>query len=195
MKSLTTLSNELRIGTWRLSRAFNREHFKILRLIKKHKQLFEGFGVISIRRVTSNAAGRPVDELMLNNQQILFLMSLLRSSGNFIDLKAKAISAGAMVEILQAINDFDFDESTTRFVYVASDRTGRIKIGISNDPVRRVKELNIGNAELLRLLFTREANGVKYSDETLLHKQCEKYHIRSEWFTSEALEEIEWEAL
>lgn len=66
--------------------------------------------------------------------------------------------------------------------------SGRLKIGISNNPEERIKNLNIGNADILKLVYVREAKGKGYSDETKLHKDCDQHHIHGEWFTSNALE-------
>jgi len=85
-------------------------------------------------------------------------------------------------KILEALNDFDIGEFPVRYVYAAQDITGRIKIGISNNPDRRLKELNIGNAEDLKLIYVKETLKPCYQDETKLHNKASEYHIRGEWF-------------
>lgn len=42
------------------------------------------------------------------------------------------------------------------FVYIISNSKGLIKVGISKNPTRRVKQLQTGNGEVLKLLFTEE---------------------------------------
>ncbi|MEA1877026.1 MAG: GIY-YIG nuclease family protein [Bacteroidota bacterium] len=181
-------NNELRVGTWNISKAFCKMHSSLKDLIDKYKDFFNSFGKVLTRRVPIETAGRPVDEYLLNNHQVLFLMSLLRNNHKIVDVKAKTIAAGSVMEILKALLEFDFGESQQRYVYAAQDESGRIKIGISNNPEERIKNLNIGNADELELVFIREAEGVRYTDETLLHKQCARYNIRSEWFEKEAME-------
>ncbi len=88
-------NDELRCGTFLIAEGFDREHFKILRLIEKHKgrffrldnkQLSKSF---IIRRVPAKKAGRPVDEIMLNEKQAIFLGTLFRNTDLVLDFKEK----------------------------------------------------------------------------------------------------------
>ena len=91
-------------------------------------------------------------------------------------------------KIIEAINNFDVDDIPVRYIYAVEDNIGNLKIGISNNPERRIKELNIGNPDELKLVCVKETQYPKFKDETLIHKQAEPYHIRSEWFKSGARE-------
>ena len=185
---LTVQNTEVRCGTLLISKGLDRDNFRIMSLIEKHKEQFLRLGEIPKVTIHTSSAGRPVMEYKLNNNQLMFLLSMLRGTGVIVDFKCEAIKAGSMIAVLTALNDFDFGESQQRYVYAAQDDFGNIKIGISNDPEARVKNLNIGNPCELKLIFSREAKQERYKDETLLHGQCEKYNIRSEWFSSEAVE-------
>lgn len=182
---LIVLNREPRCGTYSVSEGFGRRHNKLLELIEDHIDLFLTFGEMPKNIIQTK--GRPVHEYKLNNNQIMFLLSIIRGNGSVVNFKCEAIKAGNLVAVLTALNDFDFGESDQRYVYAAQDDRGNIKIGISNNPKKRVKALNVGNVCKLELIFIREVNLEKYKDETLLHGQCEKYNIRSEWFTSEAV--------
>ena len=88
-------NDELRCGTFLISEGFGREHFKVLRLIDKHKNRFIRLDnkrlskSLIIRRVPATKAGRPVDEIMLNEQQFYFLGTLFRNTERVLDFKEK----------------------------------------------------------------------------------------------------------
>ncbi len=93
--------------------------------------------------------------------------------------------------LIRALQDIDTDDIPVRYVYAATDNQGRVKIGISNNPERRLMELNTGNADELRLIFVKETVNERYSDETALHNTAKQYHIRSEWFDNRATEVLQ----
>lgn len=82
-------------GTFLISKGFNREHFKILRLIKKHEKRFLRLNnkrlskSLIIRRVQTKIAGRPTDEMMLNEKQTIFLGTLFRNTEKVLDFKER----------------------------------------------------------------------------------------------------------
>jgi hypothetical protein len=61
--------------------------------------------------------------------------------------------------------------------YVVEDESKRVKIGNSKNIRRRIKNLQIGNAEQLILRV------VSVDDEKKLHKAFEHCRIRGEWFS------------
>ena len=78
-------------------------------------------------------------------------------------------------------------------VYVISDGTGYVKIGIANDLKKRLKELQIGNPRdlsVVRLINTRDDASTEYC----IHAMLEKFRVRlrsnvyhAEWFSDECL--------
>jgi hypothetical protein len=90
--------------------------------------------------------------------------------------------------VLDILNEFDAkDLPEDRFVYVARESiSGRYKIGISKNPERRIKELNIGNPEELELVAVYKANKPGYQSEINAHKCNGLIRIRSEWFDAES---------
>lgn len=83
---------------------------------------------------------------------------------------------------------------------IQSDLTGMIKIGRSKDPVKRLKQLQTGNPNKLKLIASFEGLGWK---EKVLHEQLSLYRLEGEWFSYECVgelplniyEKIEWGAL
>ena len=190
-------NNEKRISTFLIAQTFDRRHNDVIKHILEYNEIFvsmEDFCELNKKNIPKNritTKGRPVEGYLLNYNQTLFLLSLIRSSNKDIAvLKSKVITTGSIVKAIQLIKDFDFSDIPCKYVYAAVDERGRVKIGISNNPIRRIKDLNVGNADKLELIMTKESKNKRYFDETIMHLECSDFKIRSEWFTQEALEII-----
>ena len=86
-------------------------------------------------------------------------------------------------EVIAALEDFEIPENLPpMYVYaIRNNHTGRIKLGISQNPERRLKELQIGNDCELELVAFRKAEN-RFKDEKALHRENAPYCVRSEWF-------------
>ena len=86
-------------------------------------------------------------------------------------------------EVIAALEDFEIPENLpTMYVYaIRNKHTGRIKLGISQNPERRLKELQIGNDCELELLAYREAAN-RFKDEKAIHNRHQHLRVRGEWF-------------
>ena len=86
-------------------------------------------------------------------------------------------------EVIAALEDFEIPEYLpTMYVYaIRNKHTGRIKLGISQNPDRRLKELQIGNDCELELLAYREAAN-RFKDEKAIHDKHQHLRVRGEWF-------------
>lgn len=140
----------------------------------------------------ASTGGRPAVIFWLNKAQTLFLFSVLRNTQKNIEITQLVISwfdakSKTLHEIIKALKAFDFGDVQERYVYAAQDKAGRIKIGISNNPKKRIKELNLGNPDKLTLVYTKKADKPGYQSEKLLHGKARQYHIRSEWYMPKAL--------
>lgn len=92
-----------------------------------------------------------------------------------------------MDSILSAFSSFEIpDDMPDMFVYAIKESdSGNIKIGISRDPKRRLKQLQTGNSSKLELVAYAEAKN-KYSDESFAHSINSDNHVRGEWFNEKA---------
>ncbi len=88
------------------------------------------------------------------------------------------------IDLWQALKEMDVsDLPPDRYVYVAREQvSGRYKIGISINPVERVKQLNIGNPELLELVHYYQACESGYLSEKMAHDLYEAHRLKGEWF-------------
>ena len=99
---------------------------------------------------------------------------LMQEMGNTIGDARKVIDALSRFEVPEEMNDM--------FVYAIREvETGNIKLGISKDPEKRIKYLQIGNSGELELIGMFKAeNGFK--DERAIHDKNSDKKIRGEWF-------------
>ena len=99
------------------------------------------------------------------------------------------VTTNKLQEILKAFDAFDVPKelAAETWLYAIQEKeTGKVKLGISQDPQTRVKQLQIGNPNTLELVVVRKAEQ-GLIDETNLHLQNHTHHIRGEWFHQEAL--------
>lgn len=178
-------------GTWLIAKGFGRKHQIVVELIEKYKKNFEDLGRLEAHKHLSTG-GRPVVEYLLCKTQCMLLAGFIRTSKaktQFLSSLIKSFEKTdkTLKEIIQALDAFDVDDINVRYIYAAQDSRGRLKIGISNNPERRLKNLNIGNADELKLIYTKEATSCGYRDEVELHKKASGYCIKNEWFEPEAI--------
>ena len=64
-------------------------------------------------------------------------------------------------------------------IYVISDGMGHIKVGKSRDPESRLRALQTGHANELRLIFCID---MPDWEEAFFHDLLSEDHIRGEWF-------------
>lgn len=83
----------------------------------------------------------------------------------------------------RARNNIPAAISESSFVYVIKDEAGRVKIGSSNDPSRRLKELQTGHPERLTLEFIGASTIDGAVIERMAHNVLHNYRINNEWFS------------
>jgi hypothetical protein len=71
--------------------------------------------------------------------------------------------------------------------FVQARETGRIKIGRSKNPSKRLKALQTGNAQELRLIASLEGLGWREKD---LHHKLREWRVSGEWFDYECVGNI-----
>ena len=76
-------------------------------------------------------------------------------------------------------------EEPKRYIYViASDRDGPVKVGVSNDPAKRLAQLQTGHDKLLQLFAAEECLASHaLALETVIHRQLGYLRLVGEWFS------------
>jgi predicted GIY-YIG superfamily endonuclease len=83
----------------------------------------------------------------------------------------------------------------TKYIYViscASSDEAPCKIGISDNPEKRVKQLQTGHPKKLKIKYTKELDNARLYEKRL-HKDMSYLRSHGEWFNlsvSEAIEQI-----
>lgn len=104
-------------------------------------------------------------------------------------------------KLIQALCEFDVDiEEPDVYLYLAQEQySKRYKLGISQNPERRIKQLQTGNPEPLVLLGYFKTQGGEYTDERHLHHAYKAFRLSGEWFMKSANipqelqnKEVEW---
>ena len=193
MNNLTVIDNK--ITTDNLFRVFGyNEHRRLKEVISSNIDHFLAFG--DVRIVTKNEGrgslgGRPLECYALNFEQCILLSGLAKNKEKskkveILRYLINAYSNASIVAVINMISTMDIDECENRFVYVAMEElSGRYKVGISSNPERRIKELNVGNPEKLILVHSYHATESGYKSESIAHAILEKTRIRGEWFGSD----------
>lgn len=70
---------------------------------------------------------------------------------------------------------------------IQSDVSGNIKIGRSKDPQKRLKQLQTGNPNKLKLIAEFKGEGWK---EKILHDRLAFYRLEGEWFKYDCIGSI-----
>ena len=71
--------------------------------------------------------------------------------------------------------------------FIQSDVTGMIKIGRSKNPEKRLKQLQTGNPNKLKLIASFENSGWK---EKIIHERLERWSEHGEWFNYDCVGSI-----
>ena len=161
------------------------EHRMLKVIIQRHSDVLGKVAYEEYKPEKGGKGGRPEKTYLLTERQFLIVALMVVKHG----AKLKGIIVDGLIgksvkEVINIISSMDIEDiPPDRYVYVAQEsESGRYKIGISKDPERRIKELNIGNPEQLKLIHYFKSNGNKYESETLTHKMYEAHKLRSEWF-------------
>ena len=130
----------------------------------------------------TDGIGRGQETNFLSERGVLqLLVKSRKTQDKFVDeVLSKVQDAKA---IITALEDFEVPEDLPpMYVYAIRNKTTRrIKLGISQNPERRLKELQIGNDCELELVAFRKAEN-RFKDEKALHRENAPLRVRGEWF-------------
>jgi hypothetical protein len=138
------------------------------------------------RKVGAVETTRGAQEVNLLTERgvLQMLVKSRKTQDKFVDeVISKVQDAKA---IIAALEDFEIPENLPpMYVYAIRNKTTRrIKLGISQNPERRLKELQIGNDCELELVAFRKAEN-RFKDEKALHRENAPLRVRGEWFDDE----------
>lgn len=70
------------------------------------------------------------------------------------------------------------------YVYFIKGQRGNIKIGVSQNPQKRLEALQTGHSAKLKIIeqFPFESRMQAYDTEAQLHRRYKRHRVRGEWF-------------
>lgn len=73
------------------------------------------------------------------------------------------------------------------YIYCIVDQSARYKLGFAENVEQRLSDLQVGNAELLKIEYRLQVKDARRA-ETALHNIFAADHIRGEWFKIQNLQ-------
>lgn len=161
MDEVEIYNNEPRAGTFLISQGFNRQHRIIIELIENYKEDFREFGSFK-RRKQAATGGRAANEYLLNENQAMFLGTLLRNNAQTVKFKKELIKAfDRCRKQLEAIQ-----KHKTKPDYQISRDAGKIVRKNTTDTMQRfveyAKSQGSQNAERYYSNISRMLNGLLF---------------------------------
>ncbi|MCP3941087.1 MAG: Rha family transcriptional regulator [Desulfobacteraceae bacterium] len=115
------INDEPRAGTWLIAKGFEREHKHILRLVSNYNSDFLDFGALKTQK-SKSTGGRPVNEILLNENQTMFLGTLLRNSDIVVKFKKELIiKFDQIIKELNKTKEMQKDDK-----WIASRKQGKL---------------------------------------------------------------------
>ena len=139
----------------------------------------------------STGATKKIDYYVTKEAAILFAATERGPKGQAVVTWLIGKSAMNPDELLDMVKDIDIPEvERDLYIYAIKEvETGAVKIGISCDPLKRIKTLQTGNSSRLEIVAIRHApNGL--ADERAAHERLKDFRVRGEWFSPDALKQL-----
>lgn len=105
-------------------------------------------------------------------------------------MDAKIVNDNYLRVLLSKRAEREYKDSLPHFVYFIKNEAGAIKIGITESLERRLKELQHGNSDELKIFcyISLPNRSVAYAFEFMFHDLFADFHMRGEWFNGDEIE-------
>jgi hypothetical protein len=155
------VDDEPRSGTWIMSKGFNFEHRALRKLVNKYKSEFEEFGVITpgMQKPTEKG-GRPIDEFLLNENQCMYLGTLLTNTDIVRVFKRKLVK--------------EFDRYRKELIALSAQRQNAqwLETRNSGKPVRRIETDTVKKFIEYAIAQGSKNAGFYYANITLMQNKA-----------------------
>ncbi len=162
--SVEIWEDEPRAGTFLIAMGFERDHKHILEMVSRYEKDFEDFGRLK-RRKSKSTGGRPVNEIMLNENQTMFLGTLLRNNEKSVLFKKTLVKKfdqcrKALLSIQSVKSQPDYKLTRDYSKYIRRETTDVMK-----NFVEYAKSQGSGSPEKYYCNITRMMNGMLFIAE------------------------------
>lgn len=159
--SIEIWEGEPRVGTYLVAIGFEREHKKVLELVRTYEEEFLYFGPLKGRKLKSTG-GRAANEFMLNEEQTMLLGTLLRNSKKSVEFKKLLVAK--FKEIKDRLNELEKEQETKK--YIETREAGKIVRKHTTDAMQEFSEYaksqGSGSPEKYFIAITKMMNGLLF---------------------------------
>jgi len=153
-------NGESRAGTFLIAKGFERNHDQIKRLVKKYEETFLEFGSFHLSKVKSK--GRPIEEFLINQDQTMFLGTLLKNSPISVAFKKRIIKKFS--ECRKMLESLETHKTTQK--YQITRDAGKILRLEATDTIKAfvdyARAQGSSSPENYYMLYTRMVNGLLF---------------------------------
>ena len=179
----------------KIAEVFQKKHKDVLRMIdqkkKGNQKSVQFFADHITETIRVDLQGRTQREYELDEAGFSYIASGL-SGDKSDEFKIKYITA--FDKMRASLNDLfkarivesvlPQDRRNRQFVYVIENMdNGAIKVGVAQDPEKRLAQLQTGSVGELCLVYQSYVCSNAFNIESLVHQHFEDKHIRGEWYS------------
>lgn len=180
----------------KIAEVFQKKHKDVLKMIDQKKNGNQQSAQFCADHITEtirvDLQGRTQREYELDDAGFSLIASVL-SGDKSDEFKIKYITA--FDKMRESLNDLfkarivesvlPQDRRNRQFVYVIENMdNGAIKVGVAQDPEKRLAQLQTGNVSELCLVYQSYVCSNAFNIESLVHQHFEDKHIRGEWYSA-----------
>ena len=159
-----------------LSETLKTSNHSITKLIEKYSDELNKIEKLQYEIVKTG--GRPTRVFTLNLNQTELLIVLMKNYKNVIKLKEKIIEGKNVIKELEKLEN----HAKKGCVYLLKKENGLVKIGVSLNPLARIKALQTHFAEKLVDVYISEPTENYKEIEVKCHKFFKEKRVIGEWF-------------
>jgi Rha family phage regulatory protein len=181
----------------KIAEVFGKSHKEVLRLIDdKFKSTSESAQFCAdhiIENIYIDSRNRQQREYELDEQGFSYI-ALGLTGYKADEFKIKYINAfSKMRQALQKMvaariveDVLPQDSRNRQYVYlIENTNNGAVKIGVAHDPEARLKQLQTGSVDELRIAYTSYLCSNAFQVESFMHQHFADCHIRGEWYQAD----------
>ncbi len=161
MKEVEMWEDEARTGSFLLAQGLEREHQIVRKLIDKYRDKFENLSALTVRKLRSTG-GRAANEYMLDEDQFMFLGTLLKNTSKVVEFKFAIIKQFKKCRIEKEA----LQQHKEQPEYLATRSAGKLVRSKTTDAMKQfveyAKEQGSTNAEMYYVSITKMLNGMLF---------------------------------
>jgi len=161
MSGVEIWEDEARAGSFLLAQGLDREHDNVRKLIENYREDFEDFSDLKRRKLRSTG-GRAANEYMLDEDQFMFLGTLLRNNKKVVAFKKAIIQQFKKCRIENAALQQHKQQPEYRITRDAGKIVRKQTTDVMQNYIEYAKEQGSENAERYYMNITKMLNGLLF---------------------------------